>query len=161
LPIYRRAESRAQDRYGAASNGVAIAEGLGTPLANGGVAHSSGKKHRVTLRVALRLHPVDARASSWRVGVEGCIHRRTKSSDSPARTILDRHAAALAHHWRTGVRRVADQKNAAVAPVWQFERLDRGVMDLFVTLEGREKGANRSSERLVALAEPREPSFKT
>ncbi len=56
---------------------------------------------------------------------------------------------------------VADQKNAAATPFWQFKRLDRGAMDLFVALEHREKGPDRLSERLVALAEPRQPSFST
>jgi hypothetical protein len=139
----------------------AIAERLHAALLDDGVTCSGGSQRVPRELIALRLDPIDAWAPPWRKCVESSVDgwRRLEQLRQDPR-VLDRHAAALAHHRRTRVGGVTDQQDAALAPLGEFKRFDRAAVDLVVARQTVEEGSDRFAEGCYATVEPGETAFK-
>src|SRR5262249_10103909 len=114
---------------------VAVAEHLIPALAQRRVARGRRQHPGLGCGATLRLDPVGSGPSPSNICLEGASYAVLHSEClRQYQCVLHRHAPALAHMRRTGMRRVADEDDATEMPRVKVDPFDGPDMELSIVL---------------------------
>src|SRR5580692_6181368 len=123
---------------------VAVAEHLIATLAQRRISRSWGKNPGLRRGATLCLNPVGSGPAPPNIGLECAFNAlRVAQFFGQHQRVLHCHAAALAHVWRAGVRRVTNEDRAASMPRVDFDPFNRPKMKLLIVFYRAEIGRDR------------------